>query len=99
MINRDYRLKELPTQPIMYLEADISPYNVNRVGTTCWATSADSHIKKALDIVKNRMRECEVSFKSSNNTAEHPFSSQSYWPELDVSEEYTKIKLSFTRAW
>ena len=43
--------------------ADISQYHVNGVGTTCWAISADSHIKKALEVVKNRMRECGVMFR------------------------------------
>ena len=98
MINRDYRLKDLPAQPTMYLGADISQYDVNRVGTTCWAMSADSHIKKALDVVKNRMRECGVVFKSSNKTAEHPFSSQSYRPELDISEECDEEQVEFYQS-
>ena len=46
MINRDYRLKELLAQPTIYLGADISQYNMNRVGTTCSAISVDSRIKK-----------------------------------------------------
>ena len=98
MINRDYRLKELPAQPTMYLGADISKYNINRVGTTCWAMSSDSHIKKALDVVTNRMRECGVTFKSSNKTTEHPFSSQSYRPELDISEECDEDQVEFYQS-
>ena len=60
--------------------------------------SADSHIKKALDVVKNRMREYEVSFKSSDKTTEHSFSSQSYRPELDVSEECDKDQVEFYQS-
>ena len=49
--------------------------------------SADSHVKNALEVVQDRLREDNVKFKCSNKTAEHPFSSQSYRPELDVTEE------------
>jgi hypothetical protein len=52
IINRDYILKDMPVQPTMYLGADISKYDVNRIGTTCWTMSADSHNKKALDVVR-----------------------------------------------
>ena len=89
MINRDYRLKEPPSTPKMYLGADVSKFTVNdeQGNVECWALSADSHIKKALDVVQQRMKESNLVFKSSNKTAEHPFTSQSYRPELDVSEE------------
>ena len=60
--NRNYRLKEPPSRSTMYLGADIRKYHVNGVGINYWAMSADSHIKKALDVVKNRMRECGVMF-------------------------------------
>ena len=98
LVNRDYRLKEPPSRPTMYLGADISQYHVNGVGIDCWAMSADSHIKKALDVVKNRMRECGVMFRSSNKTAEHPFTSQSYRPELDVSEECDEEQVEFYQS-
>ena len=53
MINRDYRLKEPPECPTMYLGADISKYYVGGEinGIQCWAMSADSHVKKALKVV------------------------------------------------
>ena len=88
MINRDYRLKEPPECPTMYLGADISRYYVGDeiTGTKCWTTSANSHVKKALEVVQNRMRECGVIFRQSNKTAKNPFSSQSSRPELDMTE-------------
>ena len=48
--------------------------------------SADSHIKKALQVVKDRMREDDVRFKASKRTADQPFSNQDYRPELDTTE-------------
>ena len=100
MINRDYRLKEPPEPPSMYLGADISKYHIpgSPLGTYCWAMSADSHIQKALDVVKNRLKECGVMFKTSNKTAEHPFSSQSYRPELDLTEECNAEQVEFYQS-
>ena len=76
----------------MYLGADICKYHVNGdiSGTECWAMSADIHVKKSIGFVQDRLREDNVKFKGSNKTAEHPFSSQSYRPELDVTKECDK---------
>ena len=88
IINRDYRLKEPPECPSMYLGADISKYEINNDSTiiNCWAMSADSHVKKALEVIQGRMKEDDVYFKGSKKAPEHPFSSQSYRPELDTTE-------------
>lgn len=89
MINRDYRLKNPPEVPTMYLGADISVFTIpDTDGTgerTAYAMSADSHIKKALQMLETRLNQDHVHFKSSK-TAEHPFTSQSYRPELDITE-------------
>ena len=37
-------------------------------------------------------------FKSSNKTAEHPFSSQSYRPELDITEECNENQVEFYQS-
>ena len=73
----------------MYLGVDICKYHVNRdiSVTECWAMSADSHVKKALEVVQDRLREDNIKSKGSNKTAEYPFSSQLYRPELDVTKE------------
>ena len=57
-VNRDYRLKEPLECPKMYLGADICKYHVNGdiSGTECWAMSSDSHVKKALEVVQDRLR-------------------------------------------
>jgi len=89
IVNRDYRLKEPPAPPTMYLGADFSEYEIEQENgyiTKCWAMSADSHIKKALQVVKGKLQDNGVSFKSKK-TAEQPFSCQIYRPELDTSEE------------
>ena len=84
----------------MYLGADICKYHVNGniSGTKCWAMSADSHVKKGLKVVQDRLREDNVKFKGSNKTAEHPFSSQLYRPELDVTEECDEDQVQFYQS-
>ena len=57
--------------------------------------NADSHVKKAFEVVQDRLREDNVKFKGSNKTAEHPFSSQSYRQELDVTEECDKVQVQY----
>ena len=81
----------------MYLGANIYKYHVNRdiSGTECWAMSADSHVKKAVEFVQDMLREDNIKFKSSNKTAEQPFSRQLYRPELDVTEEGEKEQVQF----
>ena len=84
----------------MYLGADICKYHVNGdiYGTEFWAMIAKSHVKKALEVVKDSLREDNVKFKGSNKTAEHPFSSQSYRPELDVIEECDEEQVQFYQS-
>ena len=84
----------------MYLRADICTYHVNGdiSGTECWAMSANSHVKKALEVVQYRLREDNVKFKGFNKTAEHPFSGQSYRPELDVTEECDEEHVQFYQS-
>ena len=99
-INRDYRLKEPPESPTMYLGADISKYTLNQGENQveCWAMSADSHVKKALEVVEQRLKDDNVMFRTSNKTADHPFSSQSYRPELDVSRECNDDEMQFYQS-
>ena len=84
----------------MYPGADICKYHVNEdiSGTKCWAMSADIHVNKALEVVQDRLRKDKVKFKGSNNTAEHPFSSQSYRPELDVTKECDEEQVQFYQS-
>ena len=88
MINRDYRLKEPPECPTMYLGADISKFQIpgDVTGSTCWAMSADSHVKKAIDVVQSKLSADDVHFRGTKKAPEHPFSSQSDRPELDTTE-------------
>ena len=72
----------------MYLGADILKYVIHddMTGTTCWAMSADSHVKKAIEVVQARLNADNVYIKGSKKAPEHPFSSQSYCPGLDTTE-------------
>ena len=85
---------------MMYLGTEICKYHVNRdiSGTECWAMSAESHVKKAFEVVQDKLREDNVKFGGSNKTAEHPFSSQSYRPELDVTKECDEEQVQFYQS-
>ena len=99
-VNRDYRLKEPPECPTMYLGANICKYHVNGdiSGTKYWAMSTNSHVKKALEVVQDRLQEDNVKFKGYNKTAEHPFSRQSYRLELDVTKECDEEQVQFYQS-
>ena len=100
LINRDFRLKDPPESPTMYLGADICKFVIpgDDHQTQCWAMSADSHVKKALQVVEQRLKDDNVIFKTSNKVAEHPFSSQSYRPELDVTKECNDEEVQFYQS-
>ena len=97
MVNIYYMLKEPPECPTMYLGADIYKYHVNGdiSGTECWAMSADSHVKKALEIVQDRLREDNVKFKGSNKTAKHPFPANRIGQNSTLPKSVTKSKCNF----
>ena len=66
-INRDYRLKDPPESPKMYLGADICKFIVNpgeNDQVECWAMSADSHVKKALEVVEQWLKDDNVMFRA-----------------------------------
>ena len=100
LINRDYRLKDKPEAPKMYLGADICKYTIHNDDNQvqCWAMSADSHVKKALEIVEQRLKNDNVMFRPSNKTSDHPFSSQSYRPELETSRECNDDETQFYQS-
>ena len=50
------------------------------------------------EVVQDRLREDNVKFKGSNKTAEHPFSSQLYRPEIDVTEECDEEQVQFYQS-
>lgn len=89
-IQKDYRMKSPPEFPKMYLGADVSRFEIPAQdgvpARTAFAISADSHIKKALQMIETRLGQDKVHFKTSNKTASQPFNTQSYRPELDTSE-------------
>lgn len=99
LIHKEFRLKSPPEAPTMYLGADISRYDLpeGELYKSCWAMSADSHIKKALQMLESNMNTDGVRFRSKK-TAEHPFSSTSYRPELDISDPCTPEQTQFYQS-
>lgn len=102
IINRDYTLKEPPSSPDMYLSADFSKCEIfdEEMNTiiNSWSMAADSHIKKALEVVQTRMNRDNVRFKSKK-IAESPFTSQDYRPEMDTSELCNEDRDTYTRHY
>ena len=101
IINGNYRLKEPTATPNMYLGADFSRYIItddNGIEIQCRAMSADTHIKKALQVMKDRMNVDGIRFKVSKKVADQPFSNQDYRPELDTSELCSKDLTTFYQS-
>lgn len=91
LLGTEYRMKEPPAEPTMYLGADISKYEIrDEFGVpmrTAWRISADSHIKKALQVVKQIMQNGDeaIKFKKSGKVPQSAYSTKAYRPELDTS--------------
>ena len=59
--------------------------------------AADSHIKKAIEVLEARMAKDNVRFKSKR-VAESPFSSLDYRPEMDTSEPCNEDQVEFFQS-
>ena len=100
-IKGQYRLKQDPETPTMYLGADISRFEIqdeSGESYTTWAMSADSHIKKALEVVETRLQLDHLQFRHSKKTATQPFTSPLYRPETDTSEECDNKQAEFYQS-
>ena len=80
-----YKMKHEPSMPSMYLGSDISTFD--HESGTCFAMGSDSYVKEAVRVVKQRMSEEGVKFRTSKKTPQSPFTCLSYRAELDLSEE------------
>ena len=89
LVERDFCLKDPLECPMMYPRADTSNFAIpsGRNGVTSWAMSADIHVKKSLQVVEDKLKEDNVRWKPWNKTVDHPFSSLSYRPDFDMTEE------------
>ena len=63
--------------------------------TKCWTMSANSQIKKAIEVVQNKLRKNNMMVKPSKKTAEDPFLDQSYSLEVDTTEVYNDDQVEF----
>ena len=92
-VNREYKRKESLECPTIYLGADICRYHINGniAGAESCAMSVDSYVKKAVEVVQERLRDDNIHFKG----IEYPFFSQSYRPEFDVTEECNDEQVQF----
>ena len=88
LVDRYFRLRNPPECPIMYLGVDIRIFLIPNGGNgvTYWYTRADIHVNKSLQVFESKFKEDNDKCKSSNITADHPLSSQSYRTELDINE-------------
>ena len=88
-----YKMKHDPGVPKMYLGSDISTFD-HEFGT-CYAMGSTSYVKEAIRVVKQRMIEDDVKFKTTKKTPQSPFSCLSYRAELDNSEECNPEQISY----
>lgn len=90
ILSGEYRLKEEPAEPSMYLGTDVKKWKITDDGgillRECWALGSESHVKKAVQVVKQLLLKDNLKFVSSKKVPSHPFSTQSYRPELDCTE-------------
>ena len=56
---------------------------------------ADSHVEKSRQVVEAKLKDNNVRRKKTNKIADHPFSRQSYCPDLDMIEDCNDDKLKF----
>ena len=80
-----YKMKHDPCFPKMYLGSDISSFDHEK--GTCYAMGSDSYVKEAVRVVKQRMNEDGLKFRTYKRSPQSPFTCLSYRAELDVSEE------------
>ena len=87
-----YKMKHDPGVPKMYLGSDISTFT--HEDGTCYTMGSDSYVREAVRVVKQRMSEDGVKFKTKK-TPQSPFTCLKYRPELDVSEECNPEQASY----
>lgn len=92
ILNEEYRLKSPPVEPMMYLGADISQFEIrDELGNPvrkAWRIGAESHIKKAVQVVKGVLEKGEqkYKFKRSKKVPQNVYTTQAYRPDLDCTE-------------
>ena len=90
ILSGEYRLKEEPAEPSMYLGTDVKKWEITDEGgiklRESWALGSESHVKKAVQVVKQLLMKDNLKFTSSKKVPSHPFSTQGYRPELDCTE-------------
>ena len=58
----------------------------DRSGKKAWASSTDQYVREATSIVFDRMELMGFKLTKRHKSPEHPFSSETYRPELDLSD-------------
>lgn len=95
-ISSVYRVKpDSIKSPTMYLGMDVRSWKIqdeNGLENNCYALGANSYVKEAIRIIKNRLNQPEIIktgisfYTGRRKNASMPFASQDYRPELDSSE-------------
>ena len=100
LVERDFRLKDPLECPAIYLVADISKFEIpnDENGVTFWAISSDIHVNKALQVLEAKLKYYNIRWKPSNKITDHPFSSQSYCFDIDMTEECNDDQVQFYQS-
>jgi hypothetical protein len=80
-IQKAYRLKEEPCQPIDYLGAKIKTWSIPHETRTVWSMSCTQYLKEAIKNVELELAKTNQALKGKPKTPMQP----GYRPELDVS--------------
>lgn len=90
ILRNEYRLKGDPEEPNMYLGSDAKKFTITDESGVpirqAWSLGSHSHVKKAVQVVHEILVKNDLKFYKPKKVPQHPFSSQSYRPELDCSE-------------
>ena len=95
VLSKHYYVKETSIgPPNLYLGTQYRRVT-DRSGKQCWSSSTDSYVKEATSIVFERMNAMGLKLTKKSKSPEHPFSNESYRPELDVSDVCTADEHQF----
>ena len=80
-IKKQYRLKEEPTPPKVYLGATIKPWSIPNEVKPVWSMSSSNYIKEAIHVLELELSKAGKTLRGKPST---PMQAN-YRPELDVS--------------
>ena len=100
MLESRYPLKtDKPSEPMVYLGANIQKLPSIIKGKECWGASTEQYVKEAITNVKQQLKKDGFEFNKKlsdpNYSPQQPFSAQNYRPEIDTSLECDDVQASY----